>query len=138
MERIDLSGLLDRMHAAIGAFYAGGEAGPVQELLTEDVEWHVPGTSPIAGSYHGVDAVLAYFTRRRDLASATFRMFPRETLFGETHVGVITDGRAVIAGAERSWSTLGLYRITDGRIAACWLLPLDPEAFDSIWSAAAA
>lgn len=134
VERGDPQGLLDRMHAAIGAFYAGGDAGPVRALLAEDVEWHVPGSSPIAGTHHGVDGVLAYFAKRRDLASATFRMFPRETLVGENHVGVITDGRAVIGGTERSWSTLGLYRIADGRIAACWLLPLDPGEFDSIWS----
>jgi ketosteroid isomerase-like protein len=129
--------LLDRMHAALGAFYAGGETDHVRELLTEDVEWHVPGDSPIAGDYHGVDAVLAYFAKRRDLASATFRMQPRETLIGETHVGVITDGSATIAGAERRWTTLGLYEIRDNRVAACWLLPLDPVLFDSIWSGSA-
>ena len=138
VEQVDPLGLIGRMHAALGAFYTGGEGlDVVRELLAEDVEWHVPGHSPIAGDYHGVEAVLAYFARRRDLAGATFRMFPRETLVGETHVGVITDGGAVIAGAERWWTTLGLYRIRDGRVAACWLLPLDPEAFDSIWSASA-
>jgi len=135
VEKVGLLSLLDRMHAALGAFYTGGERKAVRELLTEDVEWHVPGHSPIAGDYHGVEAVLDYFARRRDLASATFRMFPRETLVGETHVGVITDGSAVIAGAERRWTTLGLYRVKDGRVASCWLLPFDPDAFDSIWSA---
>jgi hypothetical protein len=97
-------------------------------------EWHVPGHSSIAGDYYGAEAVLDYFTRRRDFAGNTFRMHPREVLVGELHVAVITDGSAMIEGAQREWSTLGLYRIRHGRIAACWLLPLDAEDFDSIWS----
>jgi hypothetical protein len=78
--------------------------------------------------------VLDYFRRRRELAGKTFRMQPREALVGEGYVAVITDGRAVIEGKAREWRTVGLYRVEDGRISACWLLPLDAEAFDSIWS----
>ena len=37
------------LHAAQNAMYAGGDAGPVSELLTDDVEWHVPGDNAIAG-----------------------------------------------------------------------------------------
>ena len=50
------------------------------------------------------------------------------------HVAMLTDGTAVIGGVERSWSTVGLYRLRGERIAACWLLPLDPAAFDEIWA----
>jgi hypothetical protein len=61
-------------------------------------------------------------------------MHPGEVLIGEEHVGVITDGSATIGGSEQSWPTLGLYRVNRGRVAACWLLPLQPETFDAIWS----
>ena len=44
------------------------------------------------------------------------------------------NGTAVIGGVERSWSTVGLYRLRGERIAACWLLPLDPAQFDEIWA----
>lgn len=33
--------------------YASGDLAAVEELLAEDVVWHVPGTSPIAGDYRG-------------------------------------------------------------------------------------
>ncbi len=124
------------MHRALGTFYAGGDAEPVRALLTDDVEWHVPGKSPIAGNYHGVEAVFGYFSKRRDLAKGSFRMFLREVMVGEEHVAVLTDGSAVIGGIERRWSTVGLYRIRGGRVAACWLLPLEQDAFDAIWSSA--
>jgi hypothetical protein len=70
------------LHAAPGGFYAGGDAEPVRELPSEEVEWHVPGRSAIAGDYHGIDTVLDYFAQRRDLAQRTFRMHPGEILIG--------------------------------------------------------
>jgi hypothetical protein len=41
----------------------------------------------------------------------------------------------VLDGAERRWWTVGLYRVRDGLIAACWLLPLELDEFDRIWRA---
>jgi ketosteroid isomerase-like protein len=134
-ERRDAVGLLRALHQAQGELYAGGDDGPVRALLTEDVVWHVPGRSAIAGTYEGVEAVLEYFRRRRELADRTLRLHPGDVLVGEgDHVAALTGGSAVIDGAERRWSTVGLYRMREGRIADCWLLPLDPETFDAIWA----
>jgi hypothetical protein len=99
------------------------------------VTWHVPGRNAIAGTYAGRDAVMAYFARRRDLAQRTFRLHPGEVLTGEgDHVAVLTDGTAVVGGREARWSTVGLYRFDGERVAGCWLLPLDPAAFDAVWA----
>jgi ketosteroid isomerase-like protein len=125
---------IDRFHEALYKFYAGGESAPLRKLLEEDVEWHVPGASAIAGEYRGIEAVLEYFDKRRELSGQTFRMSAREVLAGDEHVAVITDGTVTLDGLERSWATVGLYRLRGERIAACWLLPLDPVAFDAIWS----
>jgi ketosteroid isomerase-like protein len=127
--------ILDRLHAAQAAFYSGEDSTAVRSVLTEDIEWHVPGSNSIAGDYHGIDEVLDYFARRRDVARGTFRMHPREILTGPgDHVAAVTDGTATIAGVDHSWSTVGLYRLRGDCICACWLLPLDPAAFDAIWS----
>jgi uncharacterized protein len=126
--------LLARLHAAQGDFYAGGPSEPLRALLAPDIVWTVPGDNAIAGRYAGIDAVMAYFARRRDHAARTFRMHPGDILTGEgDRVAVLTVGEATIAGREERWSTVGLYRLADGRIAGCWLLPLDPVAFDRIW-----
>lgn len=127
---------LGRLHNAQAVFYAGGPAEPLRALLTRRVVWTVPGASPIAGVYEGIDAVLAYFARRRDMASRTFRMQCIDVLAGEgDHVAALTDGKAVLGGVTRTWSTVGLYRFREDRVAACWLLPLDPREFDLIWTA---
>jgi ketosteroid isomerase-like protein len=135
MDRDTAADLLARLHDAQGAFYAGGPDGPLRALLADDIVWRVPGDNAIAGVYEGVDAVMGYFARRRDLAARTFRMHPGELLAGDgDHVAVLTDGTATIDGDEHRWSTVGLYRLREGRVAACWLLPLDAAAFDAIWS----
>jgi ketosteroid isomerase-like protein len=126
---------VERLHEAQTAFYAGGPAAPLRELLTNDVVWRVPGENAIAGVYIGIQAVMEYFARRRDIAAGSLRMHAGELLVGEgEHAAMLTDGTAVLHGAEQKWSTLGLYRFRHNRIAACWLLPLDPGRFDGIWA----
>jgi ketosteroid isomerase-like protein len=135
MDRDHAVRVLGRLHEAQGAFYAGGDGAALHDLLTDDIAWHVPGDNAIAGVYIGRDAVMAYFARRRDLASRTFRMHPGEVLVGDRdHVAVLTDGTATIAGRPRRWSTIGLYRLRGDRVAACWLLPLDQAGFDAVWA----
>jgi ketosteroid isomerase-like protein len=135
MERAEAVDLLRRLHQAQQAFYAGGDEAPVRALLTEDVCWHVPGRNAIAGDHQGIDAVLAYLRRRRDLVDRTFRLHPGDVLAGDgDRVAALTDGTVVVGGVQRHWSTVGLYQVRDGRVAGCWLLPLDPATFDEIWA----
>jgi catechol 2,3-dioxygenase-like lactoylglutathione lyase family enzyme/ketosteroid isomerase-like protein len=139
VDRLAAEALLERLHQAQNAMYAGGDVAPVRSLLTEDVRWSVPGANAIAGRYRGIEEVLAYFQRRRALANATLRLHPGELLVGAgEHVSALTDGSATIGGVERRWSTVGLYRVRDERIAACWLLPLDQATFDRAWAGVAA
>jgi ketosteroid isomerase-like protein len=123
---------VSRLHAVQRDFYAGGADHRLRELLAEDIVWSVPGRSRIAGRYEGIEQVMAYFGRRREIASRTFVMRASEILVGD-HVAALTEGRATLGGVERQWWTVGLYRIRDGLIAACWLLPLDIDEFDRIW-----
>ncbi len=136
MDRLAAQAILSDLHQAQNAMYAGGDLEAVRALLTEDVEWHVPGANAIAGDYHGVEEVLRYFRRRRELAANTMRLHPGDLLVGEgDHVAALTDGTVVIDGVQRRWSTVGLYRLRGRRVAACWLLPLDQAAFDRVWAA---
>lgn len=136
MNRHEAKSLLDQLHSAQNEFYGGGAHTRLRDLLTPDVTWTVPGNNSIAGHYRGIDEVFDYFRRRRDLAAGTFRMSQRDVLVGEgDRIAALTDGAATLDGIERHWSTVGLYEVAGGRIAACWLLPLSPPDFDAIWTA---
>lgn len=127
--------VVNRFYATQRRFYAGEQVeSDLLDLLALDVEWHVPGKSPIAGHYLGPGEVLAYFARRRDRADRTFRVTPVAILAGDEHVVQLADGEAEIDGKTRHWRTAGVYRVAGGRIAECWLLPFDQYEFDAIWS----
>ena len=126
---------LDRLHAAQNEYYSGGSGAELERLLAPGITWTVPGDNRIAGTYRGLAEVLAYFRRRRDLAGRTFRLERRDVLTGGgPRVAALTDGVARVGDRDRRWSTVGLYELADGRVSACWLLPLDQRAFDAIWS----
>ena len=128
--------LVAELHRRQREMYGGGSVDAVAELLADDIVWHVPGTSPIAGDHRGREAVVAYFLKRRALADHTFVMHPKGVLAEGEAVVQLVHGSATIGGERRTWSTAGVYRVSGGVIAEVWLVPLDLAAFDAIWGGA--
>lgn len=126
--------LIAEFHRRQGEFYAGGPLEPVVELLAEDVSWHVPGKSPIAGDHRSREAVAAYFERRREIAGGTMQMSVGAELVDDEAVVQLVDGSARLRGSNVTWRTVGVYRIQKGRLAEAWLVPFDLELFDRIWT----
>jgi hypothetical protein len=104
------------------------------QILAEDVVWHVPGRNAIAGEYRGIDRVMEYVQRRRELANGTLEITVHDVLADDEHGLVIATGRATRGGSAFEWRAHGLYRFRHGSIAECWVLPEDQYEFDRIWS----
>lgn len=138
---VDISsvGLVAELHRRQGEMYAGGSIDSVVELLAGDIVWHVLGRSPISGDHRGVAQVVDYFERRRRLANATLRMQPGEVIADGDAVAQLVKGSATLNGEEVSWQTIGIYRVDIRHhwIREVWLVPLDSELFDRIWSSQA-
>jgi len=107
---------VDELHRLQAATYAGGSVEPLAELLADDVVWHVPGSSPIAGDHRGRSAVIEYFRTRRRLVDNSMRLHPGEILADGDTVVQRVDGSASIDGESLSWSTVGVYRFEAGRV----------------------
>lgn len=118
--------------------YAGAPLDPVLKLLAADIIWHVPGKSSIAGEHRGLEQVIEYFKRRRRLAGATLRMRPGKVISEGDALAQFVEGSAVLNGEAVSWQTIGVYRLDVGHgvIQEVWLVPLNSEIFERIWSAA--
>ena len=127
--------IVDEFLAHQSEMYGGGDMGPVERLLGEDVVWHVPGTSPIAGDYRGREAVTTYFRLRRELAGGSIGIVKEAEAHHDEALVQLADGRARLGGGDVEWRTAGVYRVADGRIAEAWLVPLDLERFDRAWGA---
>jgi ketosteroid isomerase-like protein len=128
--------LIREFHDAQNRFYAGGDQEQVRAMLAEDVAWHVPGRSALAGDYRGRDEVLRYFVARRELAHATFRIVVRGVLADDERAVIFAGGQVRRDGATRAWETVGVFHIADETIVECWVLPYDQYSFDEIWSPA--
>src|SRR3954462_10249041 len=94
------AGVVDEFLARQREMYAGGDLAAVEELLAEDVVWHVPGSSPIAGDHRGRESVTAYFRLRRELAGGAMAI----TKGGEAHhdeaLVQLADDRAPLGGED--------------------------------------
>ena len=128
--------LIRDFHDHQNRFYAGGDQEPVRAMLTPDVIWHVPGNSAIAGEHRGRDQVLLYFAERRTLTNATFRIDVRGVLADDQRTVILATGVLEHDGETFTWGTIAIFRIAEGKIAECWVVPHDQGAYDAIWSAA--
>jgi len=128
--------LIREFHDHQNRFYAGGGQEAVAAMLTDDVTWHVPGDSAIAGEHRGRDDVLGYFARRRRLAEETFRIDVRGVLADDERVVVLARSQMRHGGETLAWGTVAIFRLASERIAECWVLPHDRRAVDQIWSSA--
>lgn len=112
-----------------------GDLNALAELFGDDVSWHTPGRSPLAGDVVGRKAVLARLGRYVAETGGTFRADLKRVLIDE-------DGRVIgvhQAVAEREGRHLDVYccvvfelengRVVDGREHFS-----DLHAWDEFWS----
>src|ERR1700736_5810957 len=103
--------LIREFHEAQNRVYAGGDEEHVRPMLADDVAWHVPGRSALAGDYRGRDEVLRYFVARRELAHATFRIVVRGVLADSERGVIFAGGQVQRDGETFAWDTVGVFRI---------------------------
>jgi ketosteroid isomerase-like protein len=69
MDHLSTKDVVSRFLTCQREMYAGGDLAPAEELLAEEIVWHVPGTSPIAGDYrvgpHALPLSLFVWTHSR-------------------------------------------------------------------------
>ncbi len=131
----DPQSVVRRFYAVQAQVYGGSvPVDSIRDVLDAEVVWHVPGASAIAGEHRGVEAVLEYFDTRRRMTDSTLQVIGHGMAMIGGRVVQLAGGRALRDGQEVTWETVGVFRVVDGRIAECWLVPFDQAVFDTIWS----
>jgi ketosteroid isomerase-like protein len=104
-------------------------------LLSDDVVWHWPGRSSVAGEYRGRDAALDLLRGFHRLTQGRLHVQPLDILDGRdylmsfTHVTAEQEGQrldVVMADAMRFGP--------DGHVVEFWTLSNDQDAVDSFIS----
>jgi uncharacterized protein len=86
------------------AAYARYDLDGMRAVLTDDIEWTIPGHHPLSGTKRGVAEVAAFFTQ---LGRSGFRADP---IFLEANEEYVVD-------IHRGWTTEG-----EGRVDTMWAL----------------
>ena len=85
------------------AAFAKGDLAALSDLFAEDLVWHVPGQSQLAGDYRGQEAVFAYFGKLMEVTEGSFRIDVHAVLADDDHGVALTVLRpAGAAGASKS------------------------------------
>jgi ketosteroid isomerase-like protein len=125
--------LMRRYSAALTA----GRAVDALPFYAEDLVLHIPGRSPHAGTFHGQDAVLAYYTRIfRDTDGKFQPLGVDDILASDTHAASLVRWRVEREGRSIEIDRVVIYRIVDERIAEIWVRDWDQYAYDELFATA--
>lgn len=118
---------------AMDAFSAG-DMESLAEVFHPDVQWHIPGESPLSGDFEGRDATFATFELDFRLSDGTYRPHLHDVLANDTHIVALLNATATRDGKELDMDYVIVFRVSDGRIAEGWELWTDQREFDAFWS----
>ena len=117
------------------ASYAAGDVGALQrQYLAEDVVWHVAGRGPLAGDYHGVDAVMALLGKISDLSAGTARFELHDVLANDDHTVSLATIKAQRGGKQYQDNVVHVMHVQNGKAVEIWTHVADPFAAQEFWS----
>ena len=119
---------------AYAAFGRGDMDALRSQYWAEDIRWHVPGRSLLAGDYEGVAQVLEVFGRLFELSGGTFSAELRDVLANDEHAVALYTGRAERAGKHWEDNVVQVIHIRDGKATEIWNYPADQYGWDEFWS----
>jgi ketosteroid isomerase-like protein len=107
------------------------DLGTLDEILADDVVYHIPGRNPFAGAHRGKRAVLRLFEADR---RASFRSEVHDVLANDRHAVALTRVRGERDGLVLDDITVHVVHVIEGRITEAWFFPGDQAASDAFWS----
>jgi len=114
--------------------FAKGDVDTLRELFDQDAVGHVPGRSPLAGDYRGVDAILGFFARLAELSGGTFRTDVHDVVANDEHAVGIYVTRGEREGRTLENRNVLVSHIRNGKLTEAWLMSDDQYAADEFFS----
>jgi ketosteroid isomerase-like protein len=115
------------------AAFAARDREELARLIADDAAWVVPGTSPIAGTYRGHQAIFAYFADLAARSGGTFRASLLDVLVGSESAAALARAQGERDGKSYDGRYLLLCDVADGQVRRAVLMNEDPVAFDDFW-----
>lgn len=117
------------------AAFSSGDIDALTETFDENVCWHTPGKSPIAGDTQGRDAVLARLGRYVDATNGTFKATLRYILrSNDDRIVGVHHNSGERHGKQLDTGCCVLFEVRKGRIVSGREHFYDQYAWDEFWT----
>ena len=113
--------------------FATGDMATLNELFADDIVWHVPGRSQLAGDFRGKEEVFGNFQKVAELTGGTFKLDIHAVLADDEHAVVLARAMGEREGKTLNDNSVQVFHIKDGKVTEQWLHPGDTYASDDFW-----
>ena len=114
--------------------FSRGDMATLQELFAPDIKWHANGRNHLAGTFEGIDNVLANFGQLAAESGGTFRVEIHDLLASDDHVVVLASSSADRAGKHLDGNYCHVFHLSGGKVTESWVVNEDPYAIDEFWA----
>lgn len=103
-------------------------------VMADDVVWHEPGRSSLAGTYKGPGGVLGFLAKLKSESGGTFRMEVLDVLSKPERVVVLQRDTATRAGKDLNVIVAVEFEIHHEKITEVTVYHADSYLFDEFWA----
>ena len=114
------------------AAFAKGDFAALNDLLAEDVLWHVNGRSQFAGEYRGREAVFGFFGKLMEVTEGSLRIDLHALFADDDHGVALAVTTASRGGRSVEVREAHVFHMRDGKVVESWNASADQYAFDEL------
>lgn len=113
--------------------FATGDIPTVLSVFAADIDWLVPGSSAVAGRYHGRDAVAGFFAQLAERSGGSFHLEVHDIVGSGDRVVALVTEHAEADGARLAARAVHVWRIGDGQAREFASYYHDQAMVDAFW-----
>ena len=124
----------DLLRKGYEAFGKGDMDTLRNEVFDSNIQWHVPGKSPIAGDFSGIDEVFGFFGKLAEITGGQFGLEVHDVIANDTHVVGLVTANGSRDGKNLNDHNVHVWHVKDGKLAEFWGHSGDQYAVDEFYS----
>jgi uncharacterized protein len=113
--------------------FKSGDTARMDELLSDDVVWHVGGKSKLSGTYRGKTEVMNLFAKQAQIFGESPRVDVHDIVGNDEHV--IAIGTASVDdpdGGTVEWQYANVFHVEGGKAKEVWGLADETSESDAL------
>lgn len=114
--------------------FGAGDLPALLEFFAEDVVWHYPGMSPLAGDHVGRSAVLGMLGQFMERTGGNYQAQLREVMAGERYATGWARDVGTRDGRSLDVNAVVVFRVSENKVVEAWHYFDDMPALDAFWA----